>query len=101
MRLIDADALLKSHCVALNGEYESCKECLEPPYGCCCLEIMGQDVNNATIVPAIPIEWLENRLANLFFEAMGGGALYGDRIAELANSINNVIKLWQNEQAKQ
>ena len=49
-------------------------------------------------VDAIPVEWLENRLNTLFFEAMGAGALYGDRIGELAKSINEVMKLWQKEQ---
>ena len=47
---------------------------------------------------AIPVEWLENKLNTLFFEAMGAGALYGDRIGELAKSINEVMRLWQKEQ---
>ena len=50
------------------------------------------------IVDAVPVEWLENRLNTLCFEAMGAGALYGDRIGELAKSINEVMKLWQKEQ---
>ena len=62
MRLIDADALLKSHCISLDGEYESCKECLEPPYGCCCLEVKGEDIYNAPTIPAIPVEWLDAQI---------------------------------------
>lgn len=52
----------------------------------------------APTVPAIPVEWLENKLNTLWFEAMGAAALYGDRIGELAKSINEVMKLWQKEQ---
>lgn len=59
MRLIDATALLRSRCSALDGEHESCEECLEPPYGCCCLEIKGEDIYNAPTIDAIPVEWLK------------------------------------------
>ena len=52
----------------------------------------------APTIDAIPVEWLENKLNTLCFEAMGAGALYGDRIGELAKSINEVMKLWQKEQ---
>lgn len=61
MKLTDVDALLKSHCIALNGEYESCAECLGTPYGCCCLEIKGEDIYAAPTIYAIPVEWLINR----------------------------------------
>ena len=56
------------------------------------------DVDASPTIDAIPVEWLENRLNTLCFEAMGAGALYGDRIGELAKSINEVMKLWQKEQ---
>lgn len=55
-------------------------------------------LKNQPTVDAIPVEWLENRLNTLCFEVMGAGALYGDRIGELAKSINEVMKLWQKEQ---
>lgn len=50
------------------------------------------------IVDAIPVEWLENRLTSLFMDACGAGAIYGDKIGELASSINNVMRLWEKEQ---
>ena len=58
MKLIDVDALLKSHCIALNGEYESCAKCLGTPYECCCLEIKGEDIYAAPTIDAIPVEWM-------------------------------------------
>lgn len=77
-RLIDADALLENQ-----------------PRGC---YRTSDWINAAPTVPAIPVEWLENKLNTLCFEAMGAAALYGDRIGELAKSINEVMKLWQKEQ---
>ena len=76
MRLIDADALLRSHCSALDGKYESCEECLKPPYGCCCLEIKGEDIHNAPTIDAIPVDWIEDMLREWHnnkapFEAIG------------------------------
>ena len=101
MRLVDVDALLSKNCTALkgpnDGEYDSCSECLGEPYGYCCLEMKGDKIYNAPTIDAIPVEWLENKLNTLCFEAMGVGALYGDRIGELAKSINEVMKLWQKE----
>lgn len=55
-------------------------------------------IDDIPAVDAIPVEWLENRLNTLCFEAMGAVALYGDRSGELAKSINEVMKLWQKEQ---
>lgn len=55
-------------------------------------------IDKQPTIDAIPVEWLENRLNALFIEAMGAGGLYGDRIGELAKSINEVMKLWQREQ---
>ena len=78
MRLIDSDALLENQ-----------------PKGC---YRTSDWINNAPTIDAIPVEWLENKLATMFVEAMGAGALYGDRIGELAKSINEVMKLWQKEQ---
>ena len=84
-RLIDADALIKS---ASTG----CTDYVAD-------ELMDW-IQGAPTVKAIPVEWLENKLETLCFEAMGCGGLYGDRIGELAKSINEVMKLWQKEQEK-
>lgn len=105
MRLIDADALAKKCCTGIE-EFGTCEKCLEyyARKGCdrtCYLEYRGEDVRNAPTIDAIPVEWLENRLNTLCFEAMGSVALYGDRIGELAKSINEVMKLWQKEQEAQ
>jgi len=91
MRLIDADALLvKQTNIAKTFARSDAQKSL-----------MGRVMYNtehAPTIDAIPVEWLENRLNTLCFEAMGAGALYGDRIGELAKSINEVMKLWQKEQ---
>jgi hypothetical protein len=80
-RLIDADALP----IVTRGKNHHRK-------------YVFADITDAPTIDAIPVEWLENRLNTLCFEAMGAGALYGDRIGELAKSINEVMKLWQKEQ---
>ena len=81
MRLIDADALKEDLTRFYDNEVTARRLIDEQP-----------------TIGAIPVEWLENRLNTLCFEAMGAGALYGDRIGELAKSINEVMKLWQREQ---
>lgn len=102
-RLIDVNAMLAKHCIALkgpnDGEHNSCSGCLGEPHGYCCMEMKGDEIYNEPTVDAIPVEWLEKKLDTLCFEAMGRvGTVYGDRIGELAKSINEVMKLWQQEQ---
>ena len=88
MRLIDSDALLKSHCISLDGEYESCAECLGSPYGCCCLEINGEDIYNATTVDAIPVEWMDAQIRGY------ASALMSTELKALLV----VKRLWEQEQ---
>ena len=94
MRLIDADALLeyldkRRTYEVMNGRYKA--------YGKGVRDAM-KDVDAAPTIDAIPVEWLENKLNTLCFEAMANCTLYGDRSGELAKSINEVMKLWQKEQ---
>jgi hypothetical protein len=94
--LIDADALfavVKGHHDLYNGATNPTDKARRDEN----LQVMC-DITDAPTIDAIPMEWLENRLNTLCFEAMGAGALYGDRIGELAKSINEVMKLWQEEQ---
>lgn len=91
MRLIDADALLRSHCSALDGKYESCEECLKPPYGCCCLEIKGEGIHNAPTIDAIPVEWLRDKMRGY------ASSLKSTETAALVM----VMQMWQKEQEAQ
>lgn len=84
MRLVDADVLP----IVARGKNHHRK-------------YVFADITDAPTIPAIPVEWLENRLNTLCFEAMGAVALYRDRSGELAKSINEVMKLWQKEQEAQ
>ena len=87
MRLIDADVLLKTYCSALNGEYKSCRECLEPPYGVCCLEVEGESIYNAPTIDAIPVEWLQMRITH----AKETG------VTEAADAFEFVLKCWEEQ----
>jgi hypothetical protein len=99
-RLIDADALkeeIEFHPTSVSVCMTVAEAKGQTYFKNRCLE----DIDNAPTIDAIPVEWLENRLNTLCFEAMGACALYGDRIGELAKSINEVLKLWQKEQEAQ
>lgn len=92
-RLIDADARVTVQSFdPMDEEYYHNEMTVEQALD------FATDEGCPPIIDAIPVEWLEDRLNTLCFEAMGDGALYGDRIGELAKSINEVMKLWQNEQ---
>ena len=89
--MIDADALIaKQASIAKTFARSDAQKSL--------IGRVMYNTEKSPTIDAIPVEWMENKLNTLCFEAMGAGALYGDRIGELAKSINEVMKLWQNEQ---